>query len=580
MPYDSDSGLYTRRSTTVIDATPDGDTVAQAIGVKLDDAADDAVTDLNHHNANAGHYPTPADTTSAQVLRKSPSGSVTWDNGTWLISSADAFASAAESSAGDAAASASAAAGSAISASNSADEAKEKFDAMDRIYLGALPADPATDNQGGALVVGAIYYNTTDGEIRTYTGSEWITGVTSGVSSLNGMTGDLELAPVNVTSPGPICVTQEKTLQITNHDGFSTYTVSATRGTATISGDTITYTAPATDGADTLTVTLSGVGRDIALDILPAAVSAPTITSPAESAEISPSNVTIITSAFAPIGSADTHAKSQYVIRDSGGAVIYDSGESDDLTSITIPSPGLTRGESYTIEARHKGAALGWSEWSTARGVSVSVITRGMRIDNKATVIGNADGTPFSINGQQVWIAVLDAAYRGVSIKFGTYGYDSTLPNVTSSLGTMTQGESESAMDARAAAETGNSKGNCDVWMTRNGITDSQSIVGVPAVAMCRALSLDGTPCDLPTAKVLMRIWQHRDFIDTNDPTAAANTAKKLSAWGFGSANGANVWSSSEYTSDNAVRVNSSGNVNDYTKDLQFGVVPVLEIPA
>lgn len=84
MPYDSDSGLYTRRSTTVIDATPDGDTVAQAIGVKLDDAADDAVTDLNHHNANAGHYPTPAATTSAQVLRKSPSGSVTWDDGSWL----------------------------------------------------------------------------------------------------------------------------------------------------------------------------------------------------------------------------------------------------------------------------------------------------------------------------------------------------------------------------------------------------------------------------------------------------------------------------------------------------------------
>ena len=418
-----------------------------------------------------------------------------------------------------------------------------------------------------------------------HNGSTWrlLANLPDVAASEPGVSGDwdaVSLMSAALTDPGPICVTQEKTIAITNYDGFSAYSVSAARGAATISGDAITYTAPATDGADTLTVTLNGVGRDIALDILPATVSAPTITSPAESAEISPSNVTIITSAFAPIGSADTHAKSQYVIRDSGGTIVYDSGESDDLASITIPSLGLTRGESYTIEARHKGATLGWSGWSAPRSVSISVITRGMRIDNKATVIGNADGSPFTINGQQVWIAVLDAAYRGVSIKFGTYGYDSTLPNVTSSLGTMTQGESESAMDARAAAETGNSKGNCDVWMTRNGITDSQSIVGVPAVAMCRAIALDGTPCDLPTAKVLMRIWQHRDFIDTNDPTAAANTAKKLSAWGFGSARGAYVWSSSEYSSYNPVCVGSGGDVIYYDKSGQFGVVPVLEIPA
>ena len=489
---------------------------------------------------------------------------------------AQGYAAIADTKAGEAAGSASAAAG-------SADFAEDKYLAMDKRYLGPKATAPSTDNQGGTLESGAVYYNTTTGKVLTWTGTAWTEGLSAvaGVSSLNGMTGDIDFAVISATSPGPIYVTQEKALQVTNHDGFSTYAVSATRGTATISGDTITYTAPATDGADTLTVTMNGVGRDISLDILPPAVSAPTITSPTESAEISPSNVTIVTSAFAPIGIADTHAKSQYVIRDSGGTTVYDSGESDDLTSITIPSPGLTRGQSYTIEARHKGTTLGWSEWSAPRSVSISVITRGMRIDNKATVIGNTDGSPFTINGAQVWIAVLDAAYRGVSIKFGTYGYDSTLPNITGSFGTMTKGESESAMDARAAAETGNSKGNCDVWMTRNGITDSQSIVGVPAVAMCRALSLDGTPCDLPTAKVLMRIWQHLAFIDTNDPTAAANTAKKLSAWGFGSADGAYVRSSSEYGSDTAVYVSASGGVNDgYTKGHRFGVVPVLEIPA
>lgn len=385
---------------------------------------------------------------------------------------------------------------------------------------------------------------------------------------------------VTVTDPGTIYITQQKTLTITNYDGFSTYSVDALSGTASITGDTITYTAPSTAQTDTLSVTVNGVTRDISLTINPASIAAPSITSPTESAEISPTNVTIVTSAFAPIGIADTHVKSQYVIKE-GATTVYDSGESDSLTSITIADPGLERGTAYTIEARHKGQALGWSAWSSVRSITTSNMGRGARIDNKATVIGNADGSPFTINGQQVWIAVLDAAYRGVSVKFGTYEHDSSLPNVTGSFGTMTQGESEAAMDARAAAETGTSDGNCDVWMTRNTTTDSQSIVGVPAVAMCRAISLDGTPCDLPTAKVLMRIWQHRAFIDDNDPTAAANTSKKLSTnWGFGSAGGANVWSSSEYDSNSAVTVSSNGNVSNDYKYYQFGVVPVLEIPA
>lgn len=381
-----------------------------------------------------------------------------------------------------------------------------------------------------------------------------------------------------LSNPGTIYVTQTKTLTITNHDGFSTYAVSAAAGSASITGDTITYTAPSTAQTDTLSVTVNGVPRAISLAINPASITAPSITSPTESAEISPTNVTIITSAFAPIGIADTHIKSQFVIK-QGTAVIYDSGESDSLTSITIADPGMERGEAYTMQARHKGQTLGWSDWSAVRSITTSNMGRGTRIDGKATVIGNADGTPFMLHGQQVWIAVLDAAYRGVSQKFGTYGYDSNLPNVTGTWGTMAQGESEATMDARAA-DPNTSQYNCTEWMTRNAITDSQSIVGVPAVAMCRAISLDGTPCNLPTAKVLMRIWQHRVFIDDNDPTASANTTKKLSNWGFGSAGGAAVWSSSECGGAHAVGVYSGGNVNYNYKDGQFGVVPVLEIPA
>ena len=47
---------------------------------------------------------------------------------------------------------------------------------------------------------------------------------------------------------------QTKTYQITNFNSFSSYAVSASAGTASISGDTITYTAPATAGSVDLMV--------------------------------------------------------------------------------------------------------------------------------------------------------------------------------------------------------------------------------------------------------------------------------------------------------------------------------------
>jgi hypothetical protein len=81
MPYDSDTGLYERRSTTVIDASPDGDSVYIAIDAKLDLAADDTVTDLNHHAANGNHYPATSTHTDSRFLRQSPSGTVSWANG-------------------------------------------------------------------------------------------------------------------------------------------------------------------------------------------------------------------------------------------------------------------------------------------------------------------------------------------------------------------------------------------------------------------------------------------------------------------------------------------------------------------
>ena len=76
------------------------------------------------------------------------------------------------------------AAASAVSAASSAATAAALLDNFDDRYLGAKATDPATDNDGNALIVGALYFNTTDGVMSIYTASGWIAASSASVATL------------------------------------------------------------------------------------------------------------------------------------------------------------------------------------------------------------------------------------------------------------------------------------------------------------------------------------------------------------------------------------------------------------
>ena len=76
-------------------------------------------------------------------------------------------AAAANTSAGNAATSA-------TSSANSATSAAASFDSFDDRYLGAKASDPSTDNDGNALVVGAMYFNATSNNMKVWSGSAWL----------------------------------------------------------------------------------------------------------------------------------------------------------------------------------------------------------------------------------------------------------------------------------------------------------------------------------------------------------------------------------------------------------------------
>ena len=114
---------------------------------------------------------------------------------------AETKAAESEASASNASDSATASAASALASSNSANaSAASAVEAANLVekYQGALASDPTLDKTGNPLTDGDWYVNSTTGFIRAYTASGgWVNGVTaiSGVSSVNGMVGDVSVTP-------------------------------------------------------------------------------------------------------------------------------------------------------------------------------------------------------------------------------------------------------------------------------------------------------------------------------------------------------------------------------------------------
>jgi hypothetical protein len=55
-----------------------------------------------------------------------------------------------------------------------ANAAAASYDSFDDRYLGAKASEPTLDNDGNALITGAIYWNTVSSAMRVWSGSTWV----------------------------------------------------------------------------------------------------------------------------------------------------------------------------------------------------------------------------------------------------------------------------------------------------------------------------------------------------------------------------------------------------------------------
>ena len=174
-----------------------------------------------------------------------------------------------------------------------------------------------------------------------------------------------------LTGPTTIAVGGSFQYKISPYSSFMTYAVSATNGTATISGDTIKLTiAPGeTANVTDLTVVRSdGARNDFRIAIGAQSIAKPSMLSPASGSLDVPLGPLLTASAFAtyPVG-ADTHLNTDWRIRTMAGAVVWQSlANAVNKTNIQVPDNTLPLNTQLQADVRYRGTTLPASEWSTA----------------------------------------------------------------------------------------------------------------------------------------------------------------------------------------------------------------------
>lgn len=207
----------------------------------------------------------------------------------------------------------------------------------------------------GDLVAGEISVNTHDGKAFMKKDDGEVVEIGSEIG--------YSVALAGATS---VYETEVEAYTITDYSAFATYAVAAANGSASIDGDTITYTAPGTGVSDTLTVTRDGIDFVFPITILDVGIAQPTNAQPTNGATDQNGTVSLQSSAFAWIGIADTHQSSDWqVATDAGFTNIVASTTADtgNLTDWTVT--GLNEATVYHWRVRHTGAANGTSPWST-----------------------------------------------------------------------------------------------------------------------------------------------------------------------------------------------------------------------
>lgn len=171
-------------------------------------SASTSATNAANSATSASNSASSASTSATNAANSASSASTSASNAASSASSASSSASSASTSASNAATSASNAA---TSESNTA----SLYDQFDDRYLGNKTSDPTLDNDGNALLTGALYFNSSTNKLRVYNGSSWQDATNAGTVTSVAMS-----VPTGLTVTGSP-ITSSGTLAVSYTAGYS-----------------------------------------------------------------------------------------------------------------------------------------------------------------------------------------------------------------------------------------------------------------------------------------------------------------------------------------------------------------------
>ena len=180
-------------ATTAKTAAETAETNAETAETNAETAETNAASSATASAASASTASGHATTATTKASEAATSATTATTKASEAATSATASATSATASATSATASASSATASASSATasaNSAAAAAASLDSFDDRYLGSKTGfsgsgtGPSTDNDGNALVEGALFFSADANEMRVYDGSNWIAASSAGTASL------------------------------------------------------------------------------------------------------------------------------------------------------------------------------------------------------------------------------------------------------------------------------------------------------------------------------------------------------------------------------------------------------------